>query len=144
MIEYGERHGRDGTADDQAATIAFQAPGAVRTGPAYRLEIRSKQPELPFRRRRQRRSSDHAGIRHGRRLLPDHLLRRSAADADAVLGYRPGENLFVDAEGRWATGVYVPWYVRCYPFAILDGPQPDSFIACLTLKARASDRWSAI
>ena len=49
----------------------------------------------------------------------------------AVLGYRPGENLFVDAEGGWATGVYVPWYVRCYPFAILDGPQPDSFVACL-------------
>jgi hypothetical protein len=25
----------------------------------------------------------------------------------------------------------VPWYVRCYPFAILDGPEPDSFVACL-------------
>ena len=49
----------------------------------------------------------------------------------AVLGYKPGENVFVDAEGRWAPGVYVPWYVRCYPFAILDGREPDSFFACL-------------
>jgi hypothetical protein len=49
----------------------------------------------------------------------------------AVLGYKPGENLFVDAEGRWSAGVYIPWYVRCYPFAILDGPEPNSFIPCL-------------
>jgi hypothetical protein len=49
----------------------------------------------------------------------------------AVLGYRPGENLFVDAEGRWTAGVYVPWYVRCYPFAMLDGPEKTPFVACI-------------
>src|ERR1700744_684683 len=49
----------------------------------------------------------------------------------AVLGYKPGENLFVDAEGRWTPGVYVPWYVRCYPFAMMDGREPGSFFACL-------------
>ncbi len=39
----------------------------------------------------------------------------------AVLGYRGGENLFVDADGAWAEGTYVPAYVRRYPFAIGQG-----------------------
>jgi hypothetical protein len=51
----------------------------------------------------------------------------------AVLGYKPGENLFVDAEGRWTAGVYVPWYVRCYPFAMLNGPE-DSFVPCVDVE----------
>ena len=35
----------------------------------------------------------------------------------AVLGFRDGENLFVDASGAWAEGTYIPAYVRRYPFA---------------------------
>jgi hypothetical protein len=48
-----------------------------------------------------------------------------------ILGYKPGENLLVDAAGTWRGGFYVPWYVRCYPFAVLDGPQPESLVPCL-------------
>lgn len=36
----------------------------------------------------------------------------------AILGYRDGENLFVDGDGHWAQGAYIPSYVRRYPFAI--------------------------
>jgi hypothetical protein len=35
----------------------------------------------------------------------------------AVTGFRDGENLFVDAEGHWLVGAYVPAYARNYPFA---------------------------
>lgn len=42
----------------------------------------------------------------------------------AVLGYRSGENLFVDAEGAWAEGAYIPAYVRRYPFATGQGAAP--------------------
>ena len=49
----------------------------------------------------------------------------------AVLGYQPDENLFVEPDGSWAAGRYVPWYVRCYPFAVLDGNEPGSPVACL-------------
>lgn len=42
----------------------------------------------------------------------------------AVTGLRAGENLFVDAAGAWAPGVYVPAYARRYPF-ILTRPKPD-------------------
>ncbi|NWG46594.1 MAG: SapC family protein [Alphaproteobacteria bacterium] len=34
----------------------------------------------------------------------------------AVLGLRQGENLFVDEDGDWAEGIYIPAYIRRYPF----------------------------
>ncbi len=34
----------------------------------------------------------------------------------AVLGHGQGRNLFVDATGNWERGVYIPAYVRRYPF----------------------------
>lgn len=38
----------------------------------------------------------------------------------AIVGYRDRENLFVDAAGNWRRDVYVPAYVRNYPFAIIE------------------------
>ncbi|MEM6743194.1 MAG: SapC family protein [Pseudomonadota bacterium] len=43
----------------------------------------------------------------------------------AVTGLRARENLFVDAQGDWAPGAYVPAYARRYPF-ILTRPRPDA------------------
>ncbi|WP_137389839.1 SapC family protein [Rhodoligotrophos defluvii] len=40
----------------------------------------------------------------------------------AVLGLRPGENLFVDAEGKWREGFYVPAHIRRYPFGLVQTP----------------------
>lgn len=50
----------------------------------------------------------------------------------AILGLRSDENLFVDADGRWAEGTYVPAYVRRYPF-ILSGAGEASadFTVCI-------------
>src|SRR5690606_23806240 len=41
----------------------------------------------------------------------------------AILGLRAGENLFIDANGRWANGTYVPAFVRRYPFILSRGGQ---------------------
>ena len=50
----------------------------------------------------------------------------------AILGLRDGENLFVDADGRWAEGKYVPAYVRRYPFILAGGGQASSdYAVCL-------------
>ncbi len=46
----------------------------------------------------------------------------------AILGIRDGENLFVDEEGKWAAGTYVPAYVRRYPFATGQGAKADEQI----------------
>ena len=36
----------------------------------------------------------------------------------AVVGVMDDENLFVDANGHWEPGAYVPAYLRCHPFAL--------------------------
>ncbi len=38
----------------------------------------------------------------------------------AVVGLRDDENLFVEADGSWRSGAYVPAYVRRYPFILAE------------------------
>jgi hypothetical protein len=40
----------------------------------------------------------------------------------ALLGLRQNENLYVDADGQWAPNVYVPAFVRRYPFVLAEKP----------------------
>lgn len=40
----------------------------------------------------------------------------------ALLGLRQNENLFVDTEGQWSPGVYIPAFVRRYPFVLAEKP----------------------
>lgn len=53
------------------------------------------------------------------------------ASAIAILGLRQGQNLFVDEAGAWAGGVYVPAYVRRYPFIFSTGPGADQLVLCI-------------
>lgn len=47
----------------------------------------------------------------------------------AILGFREGENLFVDRSGAWLEGAYVPTYVRRFPFILSrDG---DAELLCI-------------
>jgi hypothetical protein len=41
----------------------------------------------------------------------------------ALLGLRQNENLYVDAQGHWAPNVYVPAFVRRYPFVLGEKPE---------------------
>jgi hypothetical protein len=36
----------------------------------------------------------------------------------AAVGLQEERNLFLDADGRWESGVYLPAYLRCHPFAL--------------------------
>jgi hypothetical protein len=52
----------------------------------------------------------------------------------ALLGLRASENLFVDIDGQWAAGVYIPAFVRRYPFVLAEKPadaQGDDFTVFL-------------
>ncbi|MEI6984989.1 MAG: SapC family protein [Rhodospirillaceae bacterium] len=68
-----------------------------------------------------------------------HLLRdypiaftaTSPAMPVAVMGLRQDENLLVDADGNWAPGVYVPAYVRRYPFIFMENPGGDLLTLCV-------------
>jgi len=49
----------------------------------------------------------------------------------ALLGLRHNQNLFVSADGAWETGVYIPAYVRRYPFIFMAGGEDGRYILCL-------------
>ncbi|HEV2620563.1 MAG TPA: SapC family protein [Frateuria sp.] len=58
------------------------------------------------------------------RDLPILFAGQSVEDAGpmALLGLRQNENLLVDENGQWATNIYVPAFVRRYPFILAEKP----------------------
>ncbi len=48
----------------------------------------------------------------------------------ALLGLDAGENLFIDAQGKWAAS-YIPAIIRRYPFALVKASDADRFIVCV-------------
>ncbi len=60
----------------------------------------------------------------------------------AVMGCSPGSNTYVDQAGEWAPGVYIPGYIRRYPFiGITDGGEGPIMLgvdsSCRRLTAHA-------
>jgi SapC len=51
--------------------------------------------------------------------------------AHGLLSVRPDENLFVDAQGRWAAGSYLPAFVRRYPFVLAEAAPGQPMAVCL-------------
>ena len=41
------------------------------------------------------------------------------------------QNLFLEADGRWQAGHYVPAYVRRYPFIFTNRPDSDQLVLCV-------------
>lgn len=48
----------------------------------------------------------------------------------ALMGLEAGENLFVDAAGKWAAS-YIPAIIRRYPFALTKGAEEDRYVVCV-------------
>ena len=49
----------------------------------------------------------------------------------AVLGLRPGENLFVSPTGQFEDNAYVPGFVRRYPFVLAGDDTQDKLVVCI-------------
>lgn len=49
----------------------------------------------------------------------------------AILGLRDEQNLFVNAEGGWKPGHYIPAYIRRYPFVFTTNTGEQSFALCV-------------
>ncbi len=49
----------------------------------------------------------------------------------AVMGLNNGENLFINADGSIEVGVYIPAYVRRYPFVLANDESQDRLIVCI-------------
>lgn len=50
--------------------------------------------------------------------------------AVALLGFKPGQNLFVNETGQWTAG-YVPAMLRRYPFTLARTEQAGQFTVCI-------------
>ena len=55
----------------------------------------------------------------------------------AIVGLRNAQNLFVEDDGAWAKGHYIPAYVRRYPFVFVHNQGANQFVLCID---RASSR----
>ena len=49
----------------------------------------------------------------------------------AVMGLHNDENLFVDADGHWVSGAYVPAYVRRFPFILAEYGEGEGVQLCI-------------
>lgn len=49
----------------------------------------------------------------------------------AVMGLNNGENLFVNVDGSIDAGVYIPAYIRRYPFVLANDEGQDRLIVCI-------------
>ena len=58
----------------------------------------------------------------------------------ALVGQAPGRNDFVETDGRWRAGCYIPAYLRRYPFAYLrESDTADRNILCADLSSTLFD-----
>ncbi len=55
--------------------------------------------------------------------------------AYALLGGMDGRNLFIESDGTWAKGRYVPAYVRRYPFLAARVAETDQWTVCIDREA---------
>ena len=49
----------------------------------------------------------------------------------AVTGHTGGENIFVGDDGKWRDGVYIPAYVRRYPFILIENTEDNSVVLAI-------------
>ena len=49
----------------------------------------------------------------------------------AVTGHTGGENTFVDDDGKWREGVYLPAYIRRYPFILIENTTDKSVVLAI-------------
>lgn len=70
------------------------------------------------------------------RHYPIVLAGKNEPTPVALVGYAPGRNDHVDADGNWREGAYIPAYLRRYPFCyIRESADKDRNILCADLSS---------
>lgn len=65
------------------------------------------------------------------RMYPIVFVGRDVPQPVAIVGLRQHENLFVDKDGGWKPGAYVPGYVRRYPYILVRESDGENFALCI-------------
>lgn len=58
----------------------------------------------------------------------------------AILGLRDNENLFLNADNTWEENVYIPAYIRRYPFIFSELPDGEQLTLCLDMSDGVIDK----
>ena len=70
------------------------------------------------------------------RDYPIVLAAGTPATPVALVGFEQGKNTFVDSDGKWQSGTYIPAYVRRYPFGLVrESADADRHILCADLSS---------
>lgn len=73
------------------------------------------------------------------RAMRDYPIVISSGDTPtpvALVGFQRGKNDFVEADGTWRQGAYVPAYLRRYPFAFLkESAEAERHILCADMSS---------
>lgn len=78
------------------------------------------------------------------RNYPIVLAPGSPATPVALVGFEQGKNTFVDGDGNWQSGAYIPAYVRRYPFGLVrESADADRHILCADLSSILFDAGEA-
>jgi hypothetical protein len=64
-------------------------------------------------------------------FYPIAFARDAVATPVAVVGVRDNENLFVNDDGSWQAGVYIPAYARRYPFILSESADSEQLSLCI-------------
>ena len=57
----------------------------------------------------------------------------------AILGLRDSENLFVNDKGEWNSDIYIPSYVRRYPFIFSEQAGGDQLTLCVEMSDKVTE-----
>lgn len=70
------------------------------------------------------------------RHYPIVLAPGRTATPVALVGFEQGKNAFVDKDGAWQEGTYIPAYVRRYPFGLVrESAEADRHILCADMSS---------
>lgn len=72
-----------------------------------------------------------AELFHAQRDYPIVFSDEAAPVPVAVVGIKDRMNLFVEPDGSWRGGAYVPAYVRRYPFLFAERPETKDLTLCI-------------
>ena len=72
-----------------------------------------------------------AELFHAQRDYPIVFTDEALPMPMAVVGIQDRQNLFIEADGSWRRGTYVPAYVRRYPFLFAEQPMTRDLTLCI-------------
>lgn len=74
------------------------------------------------------------------RNYPIVLAPGDPATPVALVGFEQGKNTFVDSDGNWQAGTYIPAYVRRYPFGLVrETADAERHVLCADLSSTLFD-----